>query len=233
MSKSITAQSYLTRESAIKAVQNLVNFGSDVSALYRRHGIDFSTDVGRQNILLSAAQEHFFANEIRDTVGACRNDGRTGEPDIIIEALDDRELECKVVCKGKKGSWHLQADRKCLEEDGKSLDFLYLLFDRTYDNVGVLLFQDLEFDDYKQPSPGSRGKSRMNKTTAFQKCVPLIGGFIDKREVYIKKYTEAISAAQTPAELRKAKEKLSSWEKKPPQISISLEPVDDFTRKAE
>ena len=229
----VEAQSYLTRESAIKAVQNVVDFASDVSGLYRRHGIDFSTDVGRQNILLSAAQEHFFAQEIQESVGACRNDGRTGEPDIIIEALNNRELECKVVCRGKKGSWHLQADRKCLDGAGKSLDFLYLLFDRTYDNVGVLLFQDLEFDDYKEPSPGSRGKSRMNKSTAFQKCIPLIGGFIDKRDVYMKKYREAIADAKTPAQRRIAKEKLSSWEKKPPQISISLEPVNDFARKAE
>ena len=228
-----TASPYLTRGSAIKAVQNVVAFASDVSELYQRHGIDFTTDVGRQNILLSAAQEHFFANEIRDVVGACRNDGRTGEPDIIIEALDNRELECKVVCRGKKGSWHLQADRKCLEEEGRSLDFLYLLFDRTYDNVGVLLFQDLTFDDYKKPSPGSRGKSRMNKSTAFQKCIPLIGNFIDKRDLYIEKYNEALRTAETPTQLRQAKEKLSSWKKKPPQISISLEPVNDIARNAE
>ena len=59
---SITDQ-YLNRQSAINAVSNLLNFASDISETYVRHGIDFSTDVGRQNILLSAAQEHFFANE--------------------------------------------------------------------------------------------------------------------------------------------------------------------------
>ena len=223
---------YLNRESAVKAVSNLMVFASDISEAYRRHGIDFSTDVGRQNILLSAAQEHFFADEIRNTIGDCRNDGRTGEPDIVIDSLDGKEVECKVVCKGKKGSWHLQADRKCLEADGKSLDFLYLLFDRTYDNVGVLLFHDLTFDDYKTPSPGSRGKSRMNKSTAFKKCTPLIGDFIDKREKYLEKYSADLASARTPYELKIAKEKISLWEKKPPQISIILEPIDELTRQS-
>tara|TARA_A100001011_G_scaffold392400_1_gene479890 strand:+ start:4430 stop:5113 length:684 start_codon:yes stop_codon:yes gene_type:complete len=226
---SITDQ-YLNRQSAINAVSNLLNFASDISETYVRHGIDFSTDVGRQNILLSAAQEHFFANEIRDVVGDCRNDGRTGEPDIIIDSLGGKEVECKVVCKGKQGSWHLQADRTCLGVDGKSLDFLYLLFDRTYDNVGVLLFKDLTFDDYKKPSPGSRGKSRMNKSTAFKKCIPLIGGFFDKRERYLQKYADDISNAQTDYELKVAKEKLELWEGKPSQISIVLESIDELTR---
>ena len=223
---------YIHRDAAVAAVDNVMNFATDVSALYQRHGITFSTDVGRQNILLSAAQEQFFADEIRNIVGDCRNDGRTGEPDIVIDSLGGKEVECKVVCKGKKGSWHLQADRKCLEAPGKSLDFLYLLFDRTYDNVGVLLFRDLTFDDYKTPSPGSRGKSRMNKSTAFKKCVPLIGGFVDKREQYLKKYTEDITTATTAYELKRAKEKLKLWESKPPQISILLEPIDELTRKS-
>ena len=163
--------SYLTRESAIDAVGNIMEFADDMQKTYHRHGIDLASDVGRQNIVLSPAQEHFFADAIRKAVGACRNDGRTGEPDIIITALNNRELECKVVCKGKAGSWHLQADRTSLEAGG-SLDFLYLLFDRTYENVGVFLFKDLVYDDFKVPSPGSRGKSRMNKSSAFKKCAP-------------------------------------------------------------
>jgi len=220
-------QSYLTRSAAIGAVDNIMTFADDMQKTYQRHGIDLGADVGRQNIILSPAQEHFFADAIRMAVGACRNDGRTGEPDIIITALDNRELECKVVCKGKAGSWHLQADRKSLEAGG-SLDFLYLLFDRTYENVGVFLFKDLVYDDFKVPSPGSRGKSRMNKRSAFKKCVPLIGGFYDKREHYLKRYENDLKSATTIYEVGKAKQKLELWTNKEPQISITLEPIDEI-----
>ena len=220
-------QSYLTRTAAIDAIGNIMSFADDMQKTYVRHGIDLGNDVGRQNIILSPAQEHFFADVIRKAVGECRNDGRTGEPDIIITALNNRELECKVVCKGKSGSWHLQADRTSLGNGG-TLDFLYLLFDRTYDNVGVFLFKDLEYDDFKVPSPGSRGKSRMNKKSAFKKCVPLVGGFFDKRKEYIKKYTADIDIAKTPYELARAKAKLELWKNKEPQISITLESIDDI-----
>jgi len=220
-------QSYLTRAAAIDAVESIMTFADDMQKTYERHGINLGGDVGRQNIILSPAQEHFFAEVIRKVVGACRNDGRTGEPDIIITALNNRELECKVVCKGKAGSWHLQADRTSLAE-GKSLDFLYLLFDRTYENVGVFLFKDLKYDDFKIPSPGSRGKSRMNKKSAFKKCIPLLGGFYDKREHYLKRYKSDIKSATTIYELGKAKTKLELWEQKDPQISITLESIDEI-----
>jgi hypothetical protein len=219
--------SYLTRESAINAVGNIMMFADDMQKTYSRHGIDLSSDVGRQNIILSPAQEHFFADVISKAVGACRNDGRTGEPDIIITALNNRELECKVVCKGKGGGWHLQADRTSLVT-GKSLDFLYLLFDREYKNVGVLLFKDLVYDDFKVPSPGSRGKSRMDKKHAFKKCIPLVGGFFDRREEYMQRYTTEIKMANQPHDLKRAKEKFALWEKKEPQISITLESIDEI-----
>ena len=219
--------SYLTRESAVDAVENIMTFADDMQKTYSRHGIDLSSDVGRQNIILSPAQEHFFADVISKAVGACRNDGRTGEPDIIITALNNRELECKVVCKGKTGSWHLQADRTSLAS-GKSLDFLYLLFDRDYKNVGVLLFKDLVYDDFKVPSPGSRGKSRMDKKYAFKKCIPLIGGFFDRREEYMERYAAEIKTATNPESRKRAKEKLTLWKNKEPQISITLESIDEI-----
>jgi len=219
--------SYLTRPAAIGAIENIMSFADDMQKTYEKHGIDLGSDVGRQNIILSPAQEHFFADAIRKAVGACRNDGRTGEPDIIITSLNNRELECKVVCKGKAGSWHLQADRTSLQ-DGKSLDFLYLLFDREYKNVAVFLFKDLIYDDFKVPSPGSRGKSRMNKKTAFKKCIPLVGGFFDKKERYIQRYEKDLKLASTPFEAKKATQKLELWKSKQPQISITLESINEI-----
>lgn len=223
------SQSYLSRKAAIIAIQNIISFADDMQKTYEKHGISLGSDVGRQNIVLSPAQEHFFANAIRGAVGECRSDGRTGEPDIVITSLDNRELECKVVCKGKKGSWHLQADRTSLAT-GKKLDFLYLMFDRDYSNVGVFLFEDLGYDDFKQASPGSRGKSRMNKKSAFKKCVPLIGGFTDRREDYIKRYSEDVGLATSPRKLAIANQKLELWKKKEPQMSISLESINDITK---
>ena len=67
--------------------------------------------------------------------------------DIVIESMEDREVECKVVCRGKTGSWSLQADKATLQKKG-SCDFLYLLFDRTHENVAVLLFANLVPDDF-------------------------------------------------------------------------------------
>ena len=223
------SHSYLSREAAIDAVNNIMRFADDMTRTYAKHGIDLCGDVGRQNILLSPAQEHFFANAIRQAVGLCRNDGRTGEPDIIITALDDKELECKVVCQGKSGGWMLQADRTSLAT-GRTLDFLYLMFDRSYDNVGVFLFSDLGYDDFKVASPGSRGKSRMHKSSAFQKCVPLIGSFSDRSEKFIAQYTKALEEAITPAQRSYAKQKLEMWKKKGPQIAISLESIDEIRK---
>ena len=220
-------QPYLTRDSSVSAIQNINKLFCQIKELYSAHGIDITNDVGRQNILISAAQEHFFANAIDQSFGTCSNDGRTGAADIIIECLDDRELECKVVCQGKTGSWHLQADKATLVKKGEC-DFLYLLFDRTHQNVGLLLFTALTPEDFKDPSPGSRGKARLNKHTAFKKCTPLIGSFEDKRLMYMQKYEERLASAKTEKEKETAAQKLEMWYNKPSQYSIQLEDLNDI-----
>ena len=220
--------SYLTRNAAAEAIASIDNFISDMHNVYDTHGVAFGNDVGRKNIIISAAQEHFFADAIRRNFGACSSDGRTGKADIVITSLNDHELECKCVAQGKKGSWSLQTDKASLEGKG-TLDFLYLLYDRTYDNVGVFLFKGLTADDFKDPSPGARGKARMHKASAFKKCTPLIGSFTDRRDFYITKYTKQFSEATTSHEKRFAAEKLELWTSKASQISIELEPLNEFT----
>ena len=128
--------SYLDRSSSVKAIKNISLLFTEVASVYDKYGIDIDRDVGRKNILISAAQEHFFADAIASVVGECSNDGRTGMADIVIDSLDNREVECKVVCRGKTGSWSLQADKATLERKG-SCDFLYLLFDRNHENTAV------------------------------------------------------------------------------------------------
>jgi hypothetical protein len=218
---------YLTRDSSLSAIRNINSLFGEIKQLYYSHGIDITGDVGRQNILISAAQEHFFADAINSSFGDCSNDGRTGAADIIIECLDDRELECKVVCQGKTGSWNLQTDKATLQKKGKC-DFLYLLFDRTHTNVGLFLFPELTADDFKDPSPGSRGKARLDKGLAFKKCIPLVGSFEDKRKNYMRRYEQEMGAATDEKTKQIAAQKLEMWYNKSSQYKIQLEALDDI-----
>ena len=220
-------ENYLTRQGAAEAVNAIDGFVSDMHKVYNTHGVAFGDDVGRKNIIISAAQEQFFADAISRNFGECSSDGRTGKADIVITSLGDHELECKCVAQGKNGSWSLQADKASLQSKG-SLDFLYLLYDREYANVGVFLFEGLTADDFKDPSPGSRGKARMKKSSAFKKCKPLIGSFTDRREMYINKYAKLFAESKEPAAKLQAAQKLELWSEKLPQISIKLEPINEF-----
>lgn len=216
---------YLDRASSVEAIKNISTLFEEVSGVYRSHGIDIDRDVGRKNILISAAQEHFFAKAIASVVGDCTNDGRTGMADIVIGSLEDREVECKVVCQGKTGSWSLQADKATLERKG-SCDFLYLLFDRTHENTAVLLFEDLVPDDFYDPAPGSRGKARLKKSSAFKKCKALVGGFENKRKKFLQRYQEDVANSKTAPQKRKAEQKWAMWYNKEDSYSIQLECVD-------
>ena len=218
---------YLSRASSIEAIKRINNLFCDLKSVYSSHGINITKDVGRQNILISAAQEHFFAETINESFGKCVSDGRTGAADIIIECLDDRELECKVLCQGKKGSWSLQTDKATMQKKGKC-DFLYLMFDRTHENVALFLFKELTADDFSDPAPGSRGKARLNKSTAFKKCTPLVGGFVDKRLTYMKMYEERMSSATSEKEKETAAQKLEMWYNKSSQYKIQLEDLNEI-----
>lgn len=220
-------QMYLDREGSVAAVKSIKTLFNELNDVYSRHGIDIDRDVGRKNILISAAQEHFFAKAIEGVVGECSNDGRTGMADIVIDSLDDREVECKVVCQGKTGSWSLQADKASLERKG-SCDFLYLLFDRSHENVAVFLFPDLTADDFYDPAPGSRGKARLKKSSAFKKCTPLVGGFENLREQYLKRYSHDMNTAETASQRKKAEQKHDLWYNKDDSYRIELEVVDEL-----
>lgn len=217
--------SYLDRGSSVEAIRNISSLFNDVTDVYGKYGIDINRDVGRKNILISAAQEHFFANAIASVVGECSNDGRTGMADIVIDSLDNREVECKVVCRGKTGSWSLQADKATLEKKG-SCDFLYLLFDRTHENTAVLLFESLTPDDFYDPAPGSRGKARLKKSSAFKKCKALVGGFENKRMKFLERYQDEVANSTTKSQKRKAEQKWAMWYNKEDSYSIQLECID-------
>lgn len=219
---------YLDRKNSVMAIKGIKSLFSELENVYSNYGVDISRDVGRKNILISAAQEHFFAVAISNIVKDCTADGRTGMADIVIGGLDNREVECKVVCKGKSGSWHLQADKASLERKG-SCDFLYLLFDRTHENVAVFLFNDLVPDDFYDPSPGSRGKARLKKSAAFKKCTPLVGSFLNKRKHYMKKYLEESLADNSSIKSKdKAEQKYQMWYNKEDSYSVQLENINEL-----
>ncbi len=219
--------SYLNRSASVEAIKNISSLFEELNSVYEKHGIDINRDVGRKNILISAAQEHFFAQAIGGLVGDCTNDGRTGMADIVIGSMGDREVECKVVCKGKAGSWSLQADKATLERKG-SCDFLYLLFDREHKNAAVLLFESLVPDDFYDPAPGSRGKARLKKSSAFKKCQALVGGFENKRKKFLKRYHEEAQDSPTPSQRKKAEQKWEMWYNKEDSYSIHLESLDEL-----
>jgi hypothetical protein len=218
---------YLTREKSIEAVANIKSLFDGLTALYEKHGINLDGDIGRKNILISAAQEHFFAAAINDITGDCNSDGRTGQADIYIGGEIKRELECKVVSKGEKGSWAFQADKSTLEKKEKC-DFLYLLFNRDHSSVGVFLFKDLEPDDFYDPAPGSRGRAKLKKHTAFSKCTPLVGDFENLRLKYMQKYKDSIATARTEKQKKNFEKKYEMWYNKNDSYRILLEDISEL-----
>ena len=73
----------------------MTKFHDDLMEVMQRNGFDMLDNLGRRNILMSAAQEKFFAEALARRFNVTC-DGKTGEPDIVIHTLD-RELECKLL----------------------------------------------------------------------------------------------------------------------------------------
>ena len=133
--------SYLTKEMALAAIRNMSSFHEDVVNAYAKYDMDLLDNLGRRNIVMSQAQEKFFAAALsKHHAGVC-NDGRTGQPDIVIESLN-KELECKLTSKHKSGSLSFQTDYGTLLQK-ESLDYLYVVADRNFKQFAVLHFQAL------------------------------------------------------------------------------------------
>ena len=116
---------YITKDMAREALSNMQAFHSELESLYSKYSFDLKENLGRRNILLSQAQEAFFAKAIGKVYPSTNNDGRTGEPDITIPELS-RELECKLTSRQKSGSIAFQSDYETLQKKG-SLDYLYVI----------------------------------------------------------------------------------------------------------
>ena len=93
--------SYITEEMAGRALNKMYGFNQKLSNLYSSEGLDIKADIGRRNILMSSIQEKEFSKELSKIYSGVINDGRSGQPDIIIGEIDT-ELECKLTRKHSK-----------------------------------------------------------------------------------------------------------------------------------
>ena len=95
--------SYLTQEIVINAITNMNSFHKDIQNMYSNYGMNILDNLGRRNIIMSQVQEKFFADELKKHYKGVFEDGRTGQPDIVIGEIN-KELECKLTSRNKNGS---------------------------------------------------------------------------------------------------------------------------------
>ena len=214
--------SYLTKNMALNAIAKMKKFHEGALQLYENFDMNLLDNLGRRNIIMSQTQEKFFAQELAKTHAGVREDGRTGEPDIVIEELD-KELECKLTSRHRSGSISFQSDFETLQKKG-SLDYLYVIADQQFEKFSVLLFEGLTVEDFRPLSSGARGKVAMLKHKGMKKCTQLMGDVISINEVNIKKCEEKINNPQLPPYVRKkAQKSLTYWQNTPTKYKFVLE----------
>jgi hypothetical protein len=175
---------------------------------------------------MSQAQEKYFADALAEKHVGVVNDGRTGQPDIIIESLG-KELECKLTSRHKGGAISFQSDYESLVQKGE-LDYLYVIADENFGEFAVLHFCGLTIEDFRPLANGSRGKVAMYKHKGMKKCQVLVGSAINKNLEYIKGYQQKLKNPRIrPATRKKYEEKIRSWKKKDVSYSFSLERVNE------
>ena len=184
---------YLTKQMIREALTSVQTFEHELDNLFASYDYSLRDNLGRRNALCSQAQEKELAKVLSKTFKSVIQDGAPGKPDIYIGDIN-KELECKLTSgnRGSSVSYSLQTDWATLEKKGK-LDYLYVLCDKDFEKFCVLYFKDLTNDDFYPPANGSRGKSRMKKSSAMKKAVCLHGDYKTQNENYINSYNEKIA----------------------------------------
>ena len=216
---------YLNRGEAISALKSMKSFHDECKNLYDKHGFNLLDNLGRRNIVLSQAQEKFFADVLAERHIDVINDGRTGQPDIVIRSLD-KELECKLTSRHKSGTISFQSDYESLVQKG-TLDYLYVIADIEFEKFVVLHFQDLAIDDFRPLSTGSRGKVAMYKHKGMKKCNVLVGDAIDLSKARRTELKEILSSKKLTQNQRdKAEKSLKFWSTQPARYSFVMEDLN-------
>ena len=215
--------SYITREMAERALTKMKNFHADLDKIFQQHGMDLKENLGRRNILLSQAQEKFFAKVLSRHYDGVKEDGRTGQPDIVIESLH-KELECKLTSRHRSGAISFQSDFETLQNK-KSLDYLYVIADESFSKFAVLHFLGLTTVDFRALSPGARGKVAMFKHKGMKKCNVLLGDVRSLNARHIDRLEKKLLEKSTPSEKKKMQKSLKYWKEVDEKYEISLEEV--------
>jgi len=213
---------YITREDAIFALEKMKSFHGECSELFSRHGFDLLNDLGRRNILLSGAQEKYFAAALSRRFEVS-SDGRSGEPDILIHTLD-RELECKLTSRHRSGAISFQTDYRTMVNKG-ILDYLYVVASSNFDSFAVVHYTDLTQDDFRDPASGSRGKSQLMKHSAHDRASVLLGKMINLNEINLKKLNKKLSnlSWSNHSAREKIQKSIDFWTNNKTRFSFELE----------
>ncbi len=191
---------YISRNQTENAVKNMQQFYSSLRKVYADSGMNVEEDLGRRNILMSGPQEYYFAEQIKSNFPNAYNNGKTGEPDIVIPEIS-KNLECKLTTRHRSGALSFQSDSITFEGNKDGVDFLYVVADDYFEKFAVLHFEGLVRDDFHVESPGARGRVRMKKHVAMDKCNVLMGNVVDRRNEFISQYeVELNSVSQSRAE---------------------------------
>jgi hypothetical protein len=219
----------LSRERVVEALKNLKEAHNDMCVFFHERDVqNFANDICRRNLMLSVFHEHYFAKAFAEQYGGATNDGRTGEADIIITSTG-REIECKLTTITATGSFNLQTDFVTLQRKG-SLDYLYVLTNREFNEFAVLYFEGLTPDDFHPPSVSSRNRAKMKKYSARQKCTVLFGDMINKSEIEIAKAKSRLDACSLRAEKKREKlmNSITFWQNNEATFTIKTNRIQEL-----
>jgi len=188
---------YINKGETQKTLLKMQEFEEGLHKTFSKFNLDLRENTGRRNMLVSQAQEVFFAQMLSDKGFDTICSGKTGEPDIILRCIG-KELECKL-SSASSSSWPLQCDYSTLKKKG-SIDFLYVLCNKEFDKFAVLLFEDLSINEFFPPSSGSREKSRMNKSLAMKKCKILHGCIRNRNDSFVQQYSNKLAETKKERE---------------------------------
>jgi hypothetical protein len=215
--------SYIERDHVSQALSSMKKFHFDLKAVHQKHGLCMLDNTGRRNILMSAVQEEFFAQQLSTTYKGVVSNGKTGEPDIMIGELN-RELECKITSPRSGGCVSLQTDYATLLKKGP-LDYLYVIADHSFEKFVVLHYIGLTVADFIAPGRSSRGKSKLMKHVAQSKCRILWGNVQNKNEKELHKLNARLEKCSGAA-VKKREKILSSiayWTQTPTNFTYEFE----------
>lgn len=209
----------LTKIATQRALSSMQEAHAAIVETMAAFDIDITNDLRLRNVMMSTFHEHFFG---RNIPGATVS-GRTGEPDILIPDTGV-EIECKLTSPtGKQKSVQLQTDWRTLVDKG-SLNYLYVIADTEFEKFAVLYFEGLTSSDFHPPARGSRGRAKMKKAEALDKCHVLHGAVVNQAEKHVEKLKHQLRDEHNSCKRERLERKLEYWQTAS-RVSFQLAPV--------